>query len=139
MRFLLDTNVVSEARKPHGNPQVKRWLASVPGRELFLSVLVLGEVRQGVERIRRRDPLQAAAFDAWLSRLAAEYADRLVPVTAAVAEEWGRMNVPDPLPAVDSLLAATAKVHGMTLVTRNVADVAATGVALLDPFTRLSP
>lgn len=135
MRFLLDTDVVAEARRPQGSPQVKRWLASTPGRELFLSVLVLGEVRQGVERIRRRDPLQVAAFDARLSRLAAEYADRLVPVTAAVPEEWGRMNVPDPLPAVDSLLAATAKVHGMTLVTRNVADAAATGVALLDPFT----
>lgn len=133
MSYLLDTDVVSEAR-PRGSPHVRRWLASVPGRELFLSVLVLGEVRQGVERIRRRDPVQATGFDAWLSRLQSEYADRLLPVTVAIAEEWGRMNVPDPLPPVDSLLAATAKVHGMTLVTRNVADVASTGVAVLNPF-----
>lgn len=134
MTFLLDTGIVSEARRPRGSPHVKRWLASVPGRELFLSVLVLSEVRQGVERLGRRDPAQAAGFDAWLSRLETEYADRLLPVTVAVAQEWGRMNVADPLPVVDSLLAATAKVHGMTLVTRNTADVAVTGVSMLNPF-----
>lgn len=134
MSFLLDTNVVSEARKREGNPNVTRWLRGVRGSELFLSVLVIGEIRQGIERLRRRDPDQAAVFATWLSRLNRDYADRLLPVTTQVAEEWGRLNASAPLPPVDALLAATAKVHGMTFVTRNTADVARTGVALLNPF-----
>ena len=134
MSFLLDTNVISEARKPAGDPNVRAWLASVRGAELYLSVLVVGEVRQGIERLRRRDPRQATIFEAWLATLRRDYADRILPVTAEIAEEWGRLNVPDPVPAIDGLLAATAQVHGLTLVTRNTADVARTGVALLNPF-----
>jgi predicted nucleic acid-binding protein len=102
---------------------------------LFLSVLVVGEIRQGVERLARRDPAQAEVFEHWLKQLVAVYADRIVPVTTEVAEVWGRLNVPDPVPVVDGLLAATALVRGWTLVTRNTADVASTGVRLLDPFT----
>jgi toxin FitB len=132
--YLLDTNVLSEARNPAGDANVGAWLASVRGTELYLSVLVVGEIRQGIERLRRRDPLQAAVFAAWLATLRRDYADRILPVTADIAEEWGRLNVPDPLPAIDGLLAATAQVHGLTLVTRNTADVARTGVALLNPF-----
>lgn len=97
-------------------------------------MLVVGEIRQGIERLRRRDPEQAEIFDAWLGRLMRDYADRIVPVTAEVAGEWGRMNVPDPLPAVDGLMAATAKARGMTFVARNTADVARTGARLLNPF-----
>ena len=134
MSYLLDTNVLSEARKPAGDANVRAWLASVRGTELYLSVLVVGEIRQGIERLRRRDPPQAAVFEAWLATLRRDYADRILPVTADIAEEWGRLNVPDPLPAIDGLLAATAGVHGLTLVTRNTADVARTGVALLNPF-----
>ena len=134
MSYLLDTNVLSEARKPAGDANVRAWLASVRGTELYLSVLVVGEIRQGIERLRRRDPPQAAVFEAWLATLRRDYADRILPVTADIAEEWGRLNVPDPLPAIDGLLAATARVHGLTLVTRNTADVARTGVALLNPF-----
>jgi predicted nucleic acid-binding protein len=133
--YLLDTNVVSEARKgERGDPRVREWLSSVRAAELYVSVLVLGEIRQGVERLRRRDPSQAAIFDAWLAGLRRDYADRIVPITAEVAEEWGRMNVPDPVPAVDGLMAATARARGMTFVTRNTADVARTGVRLLNPF-----
>ncbi|HEX5415945.1 MAG TPA: type II toxin-antitoxin system VapC family toxin, partial [Chloroflexota bacterium] len=108
------------------------------GVDLYLSVLVVGEIRQGIERLRRRDPAQAGVFDAWLSQLQREYADHILPVSAGVAEEWGRLNVPDRLPVVDGLLAATAKVHGLTLVTRNIADVARTGVPLLNPFDDVS-
>lgn len=134
MTFLLDTNVVSEARKKEGDPNVKRWLRDRRGDELFLSVLVIGEIRQGIERLRRRDPDQATVFATWLARLHRDYADRLLPVTTEVAEEWGRLNAVAPLPPVDALLAATARVHGMTFVTRNTADVASTGVAVLNPF-----
>jgi toxin FitB len=134
MSFLLDTNVVSEARKRTANPNVQAWLASVPGLELYLSVLVIGEIRQGIERRRRRDPTQAAAYETWLSTLLRDYADRIIPITAEVAREWGRLNVPDPLPVIDGLLAATAKVRGWTLVTRNTADLAGAGVRLLNPF-----
>jgi toxin FitB len=132
--FLLDTNVVSEIRKPRPDPKVEAWLASVPEADLHLSVLVVGEIRQGVERLRRREPARAAPYEAWLSELARRFADRLVPVTVEVCEEWGRLNVPDPLPVVDGLMAATAKVRGWTFVTRNVADLARTDVRLLDPF-----
>jgi toxin FitB len=133
--FLLDTNVVSEIRKQIPDPGVAAWFASVPADQLFLSVLVVGEIRQGIERLARRDPAQAEIFERWLSRLVSVYQDRIVPVTADVAEAWGRLNVPDPVPVVDRLMAATALVHGWTLVTRNVGDVASTGVRLLDPFT----
>lgn len=134
MSFLLDTNVVSEIRKKTPDPGVAAWFASVPADELFLSVLVVGEIRQGIDRLARRDPAQAEIFEWWLSRLADNFADRIVPITALVAEAWGRLNVPDPLPVVDGLMAATALVHGWTLVTRNGSDVASTGVRCLDPF-----
>lgn len=134
MSYLLDTNVVSEARKRPPNSSVKAWLASVASHELYLSVLVIGEIRQGIERERRHDPAQAGAYEAWLSTLLHDYADRIVPVTAEVAEEWGRMNLPDPLPVIDGLLAATAKVAGWTLVTRDTAGLVHSGVRLLNPF-----
>ena len=132
--FLLDTNVISEAGKHSPDPNLRAWLASVPAPDLYLSVLVVGEIRQGVERLRRRDPVKAAPYEAWLSGLLSGFADRLVPVTADVCEEWGRLNVPDPLPVVDGLMAATARLRGWTLVTRNVAGLAGTEVRLLNPF-----
>ena len=134
MTFLLDTNVVSEIRKPRPDPKVQAWLASAPEADLYLSVLVVGEIRQGVERLRRRDPARAAPYEAWLAGLRRHFADRLVPITADVCEEWGRLNVPDPLPVVDGLMAATAKVRGWTFVTRNVADLARADLRLLNPF-----
>ena len=134
MAFLLDTNVISEVRKPAPNPNVRAWLDSVPAAELYLSVLVVGEIRQGIERLRRRDPAQAEPYELWLSALQLSFADRLIPITADVCEEWGRLNVPDPLPVVDGLMAATASRRNWTLVTRNVNDLARTGVRLLNPF-----
>ncbi len=134
MAFLLDTNVISEVRKPTSDSNVRAWLASVPEHDLYLSVLVGGEVRQGIERLRRRAPAQAAPYETWLSALVHGFADRLVPVTVDVCEEWGRLNVPGPLPVVDGLMAATAKVRDWTFVTRNVADLGRADVRLLNPF-----
>ncbi len=114
---------------------VKEWMETVSPGELYLSVLVVGEIRRGVERLRRRDLAQARVYEEWLDRLRRDYAERIIPVTAAIAEEWGRINVPDPVPVVDGLLAATAKVEGMTFVTRNTADVERTGVRLVNPFS----
>jgi toxin FitB len=132
--FLLDTNVLSEIRKRTPDPNVVTWFASVRSAELFLSVLVIGEIRQGIERLTAKDPEQAAVFERWLDDLVGVYGDRVVPITAEIAQTWGRLNVPDPLPVVDALLVATALVHGWTLVTRNAADVRGTGVRLLNPF-----
>jgi toxin FitB len=101
-------------------------------------VLVVGEIRQGIERLRRRDPEQADVFESWVRRLREAYAERILDISAPIAEEWGRMNVPDPLPTVDALLAATAKIHGLTLVTRNVVALRRTGVKLLNPFAEAS-
>jgi toxin FitB len=133
--FLLDTNVVSELRKgSRANTGVTAWFASIDRDQLLLSVLVVGELRQGVERIRRRDPASAVRLDRWLAALLEGFGDRVLPVDARVAEIWGRLNVPDPVPAIDGLLAATALAHDLTLVTRNRRHVARTGVDVIDPF-----
>ena len=113
---------------------MRSWFAHVDDADLFLSVLVAGELRQGVERVRLRDAAQAEHLDRWLRRLIDDYAERLLPVDERVAELWGRLNVPTPISTVDGLLAATAIVHDLTLVTRNVKDVHRTGARLLNPF-----
>jgi hypothetical protein len=133
--YLIDTNVISELRKgERADPGVRSWISGVADGELFLSVLVLGELRRGVERIRRRDRASASALDAWLRRLLIAHRERILPITAEIAEAWALLNVPDPLPVIDSLLAATAQIHGLTLVTRNTRDMARTGVRMLNPF-----
>ena len=134
MRYLLDTNVLSEVRRPRGDAGVERWISSVPAEDLYLSVLTLGEIRRGIGLLSRRDQTQADVYEAWLITVLRDYADRVLPVNAAAAEEWGRMNVPDPISIVDGLMAATAKVRNMTFVTRNTAAVTRTGVRLLNPF-----
>ena len=133
--YLLDTNVASELRKgSRANAGVLGWFESVEDSDLFLSVLVAGEIRKGVEQTRFTDPAKAQALDLWLAGLERQYADRMLPVTPAVADRWGRLSAIRPISTVDCLLAATALVHDITLVTRNVADVAGTGVKLLNPF-----
>lgn len=97
-------------------------------------MIVVGEIRRGVEGLRRRDARQADVFERWLDDLKREFSDRILPVSASVAEEWGRLNAVSPLPVIDSLLAATAVVHGLTLVTRDTAALAQTGVPLLNPW-----
>lgn len=136
MSYLLDTNVISELRKgERADAKVRTWFDGLADEEIYLSVLTIGEIRRGVENVRRRDPDSASALDSWVARLSEAHRDRILPVDRAIAEEWGRMNVPDPLPVVDGLLAATAKMAGLTLATRNVADVEGAGVELFDPFS----
>jgi toxin FitB len=135
LSYLVDTNVVSELRKGQRcDPGVASWFAETSSAEIFLSALTVGEIRKGIENIRRRDEPTAAALEAWLGELLATHSDRILPVDSVIAEQWGRFNVPDPLPVLDSLLAATASVHGLTLVTRNLKDVERTGVECLNPF-----
>ncbi len=127
--------MVSELRKQgRCNPRVAAWFARVSPEEIFFSVLTLGEIRRGIESIRRRDVRSAEALEAWLDELATTYADRILAVDQSVAEEWGRLNVPNRRSVIDALLAATAKVHDLTLVTRNLRDIKGTGVSWFDPF-----
>lgn len=135
MSYLVDTNVISELRKGERcNESVAAWWSEVEEDEIFLSVLTIGEIRKGIENIRRRDPRSAGALEAWLLRVISNHSDRILPIELDIVEEWGRLNVPDPLPVIDSLIAATAKVRGLTLVTRNVADIERTGVVSLNPW-----
>lgn len=134
MTYLLDTHVVSELRKHSPDRNVLAWFDNVPGTQVFLSVLTLGEIRMGVERARGKDPSKAATLENWLTRLQTVYTDRIVYVDAAIADAWARLSVPDPLPVINGLLAATASVRNWTLVTRNTADVERCGVRLLNPF-----
>jgi len=136
VRYLVDTNVISELRKGQRcNESVAAWWSTVKTEEIFLSVLTVGEIRKGIENIRRRDRPSADALEVWLSRVIAEHGDRILPIGLDIVEQWARLNVPDPLPVIDGLLAATAKVAGLTMVTRNVGDIASTGVELLNPWS----
>lgn len=137
MSYLLDTNVVSEARKgARADPGVIHWMSSTTERELYISVLVVGEIRQVIERLQRRDREQAAVFEIWVTELRQCYSERIVEINLEDAERWGRMNVPDPLPAIDSLMAAQARNRDMVLVSTNTRDFERTGVELLNPFER---
>ena len=134
--YLLDTNVVSELRKrDRCDENVAAWYTGVSGDELFLSVLVLGEIRRGIERIRDRDPQQCAALEQWLQEVTLRYAHRVLPIAERVSDVWGQFYYIRNVPVVDGLLAATAKVHNLTLVTRNIQDVQGLGVDLLNPFS----
>ena len=133
--FLLDTNVVSELRKrERADANVLRWLDEHAESELWLSVLVVGELRRGVELIARRDKKTASKLRDWLDATVKDYADRILPIDVEICERWALLSVPDPVPVVDGLLAATAIEHDLTLVTRNIADVARTGVPVVNPF-----
>ncbi|MGO8961233.1 MAG: type II toxin-antitoxin system VapC family toxin [Streptosporangiaceae bacterium] len=133
MSYLLDTNVVSELRKSDPDPYVLAWYGQVSSDQLFLSVLTLGEIRRGIERLRRKDEPQAELLEAWLSGLLIAFRDRVAAIDARVAEEWGRLNLPNPVPVTDGLIAATANARGWTLVTRNTSAVQG-AASLLNPF-----
>lgn len=134
MSYLLDTNVISETRKRSPDPRVLAWLQDVDPNALFLSVLTIGELARGVAKCRRTDPAAAASLAHWLAGIDTLYGDRVVPIDTAVATVWGELTAGRSLPVIDSLLAATAKVHRMTVVTRNVRDMQPTGVPCLDPW-----
>ncbi|MCA1702414.1 MAG: type II toxin-antitoxin system VapC family toxin [Actinobacteria bacterium] len=134
MRYLLDTNVVSEIRRPRATRQVVEWWNSIPSSDLFLSALVVGEIRRGIERLRARDPTQTAVYELWLQQLREQFDERVLIVDVEIAEEWGRMNATTRVPQFDGLMAATARVHGLVFVTRNITDVAPTHVTVLNPW-----
>jgi predicted nucleic acid-binding protein len=133
--YLLDTNVISETRKRHPSTGLTDWIAATPPDQLHVSVLTLGEIEQGISRIRGRgDHDQATGLEGWLREVEAGFADRVLPVTLPVASAWGRQQHAQPLPVIDGLIAATARVNGLTLVTRNVKDFGRSGVQVLNPF-----
>jgi predicted nucleic acid-binding protein len=135
MAFLLDTNVVSELRRRRRNEaKVQSWLSSVSSQDLFTSVIVIGEIRRGIEKIRPSDPAFASRLEVWLHRLRIDYQDRILSITEEIAELWGTICPNDPLPEPDGLIAATALHHGMTLVTRNVEHVRRSGVKFFNPW-----
>jgi predicted nucleic acid-binding protein len=135
LSWLVDTNVLSELRKgARADAGVVRWFDDADDTSLFISVLAIGEIRQGIAAIRRREKRGARSLEHWLRSLVVSYADRVLTVDAAVAERWGELNVPDRLPAVDGLIAATALVHGLMIVTRNADDFVRAGVEVLNPF-----
>jgi hypothetical protein len=133
--YLLDTNVLSETRKRQPAQGVTEWIGATPPQRLHVSVLSLGEIEQGIARIRGRgDKQQAAALERWLREVELAFADRILPVTLPAASAWGRQQYARPLPVIDALIAATAQVNGMTVVTRNVKDFEHSGVQVLNPF-----
>jgi len=138
--YLLDTNVISEVRKgPRTDRAVAAWYASITDSDIYLSVLVVGELRTGAELFRARDPARAHAIERWLGQVESAFGERILPIDRAVAAEWGRMSAVRPIPVIDGLLAATAKVHRMTLVTRNAGDVKGLGARVVNPFDATPP
>ena len=134
MRFLLDTNIIFELRKrDRAHPNVARWVALTPAEEIGTSVIVLAEIRRGIELKRRRDPEQARSLDRWFGQMRRRLGDRVLSVDGPIADAWAVLGIPMPL--IDGLLAATVKVHGLTLVTRNVDDFVRTSVSVVDPFS----
>jgi predicted nucleic acid-binding protein len=135
VNYLIDTNVISEVRKgDRCNRHVASWYASIDDADIYLSVLVLGEIRGGIERARAKDPVKSGALERWLAAVQVSFADRILPVDHIVADAWGRMSAKRSVSTVDALLAATAKVHRMTLATRNISHVADLGADVFNPF-----
>ena len=135
MSFLLDTNVVSELRKgERADQRVVDWTKANHDQKFFLSVLVIGEIRKGVDRLEQRVPGSGQALNTWLSDTRRQFAGRVIPIDEEIAERWGKLSESDPPPAVDALMAATALVRNLTLVTRNTRDIERTGVPCFNPF-----
>ena len=135
MSYLIDTNIISEVRKGERcDTHVSAWYSAIADDEIFLSTLVLGEIRKGVELTRPRDAAKAAALERWLQEVETAFDGRVLGIDNAVSDQWGRMSAIRPVPVVDGLLAATALVNGLTLVTRNDRDVAGLGTTVLNPF-----
>ena len=134
MSYLLDTNVVSETRRQQPEPRVMRWLEASGPDAHFVSVLTVGEIAKGIARRRRRDPEGADRLVRWLTGLRQLFTERILAVGDAEAACWGDLAGRRELPVIDGLLAATAPVHDLTLVTRNTKDFGRTGTRLLDPW-----
>lgn len=135
MSYLIDTNIVSEVRKgARCDPNVSAWYASIAETDIFLSTLVLGEIRKGIELARPRDAGKAMALERWLWDVETAFDGRVLAIDNMVSDQWGRMSAIRPVSVIDGLLAATAVAYGLTLVTRNDRDVAGLGAIVLNPF-----
>ena len=138
MPCLLDTNILSELRRgSRCDIRVREWAHATRSDQHCISVLSIGEIRRGIEILRRKSPDQCHAFESWLEVLQTEYVANLLPVTESICEKWGRMSAEQTLPVIDGLLAATAQVHGLTIATRNIADFQNSGASLVNPFESL--
>ena len=135
MSFLLDTNVLSEIQKGERcHEAVKAWWDATDVMEIYLSVMVPGEIQRGIEKMFKKNPARARLFESWLHSVMEEFKGRILEVDLETARMWGKMTSKRTLPLVDTLLAATSMVHGLILVTRNTKDVHDTGVSYLNPF-----
>lgn len=135
MSWLIDTNIIVELRKGgRCDANVATWYAGVEAGDLHLSVLVLGEIRKGIDQLQPQEPERATALEAWLEAVDAAFAGRILSVDGTVAAHWGRLAALRPIPPIDALLAATAIANDLTLVTRNSRHVAGLGAAVLNPF-----
>lgn len=135
MSYLIDTNIISEIRKgARCDGHVSAWYASIADADIFLSTLVLGEIRKGVELARPRDAAKAAALERWLRDVEAAFDGRVLGIDNAVSDQWGRISAIRSVPVIDGLLAATALTHNLTLVTRNDREVEGLGAKVLNPF-----
>jgi predicted nucleic acid-binding protein len=134
--YLVDTNVVSEARR--GTAEAISWLRSVEPSTVYLSVITLGEVMRGIALKRRSDPQSAAHLEEWLRKLRHDHSSRILPITDQIAVEWGRLAALRPRGEADGLIAATAIVHDLIVVTRNTKDFDDTGVSIVDPWDQAS-
>jgi predicted nucleic acid-binding protein len=135
MSYLIDTNVLSELRKTAPDSGVVDWFSRVHAHDVHISVVTIGEIRRGIAKLQSRGAHRlAATYESWLAATKEQFAERVIPIDVDVAEEWGHSGAHHPTPAADALIAATAKVHGWTVITRNVKDFEPTGVRLVNPF-----
>lgn len=134
--YLLDTNVLSEIRKGRvrAQPEVYQWWLSIRDQELYLSVMTLGEIRKGIDRLGARDVSQTVALERWLDEVKTTFRGRVIDVSLAVADRWGKLQGMRSLPEVDALLAASALEYDLTLVTRNEPDFEGLGIRVVNPF-----
>lgn len=133
--FLLDTVVLSELRKKERNPGLSEWVSRQSGVDLFLSVVSIGEIERGICGVAEKDPEFAERLTGWRDKLLMVYADRLLPVSVAIARQWGRLSVEAGNAGADILIAATALEHNLTVVTRNTRHFSLTGAAVHNPWT----
>lgn len=135
MSYLLDTNVLSEIRKgARCDSQVSEWWNTTETSEIYLSVIVVGEVYRGIDKLMKTNPVLARKFQTWLRSIVREYDGRILVFDLKATEIWGKLTSKRTLPLADGLLAATALAHDLTLVTRNIRDIKGTGVRYLNPF-----
>lgn len=134
MAYLLDTNILSELRKPHCDSKLLDWVNQIDSNECFISVLSLGEIRRGVQKIKKTDPSRAKVFEKWLHSLVSFYNDRILPITIETALRWGSFDYTKNHPPIDALLGATALQHDLILVTRNISDFKSMEIEVINPF-----